>query len=290
MYDDGAHNDGASMDGVFAADIPGQGSGTWVRYYVTAEANNAAHSMRFDPAGAEHDVYMYQVETSVSPIDAIVINEVMASNTSTVTDNNGQYEDWIELYNRGTAAVDLQGWYLTDTPFEPTKWQLPGGTVLEPNAYMIVWADEDASQGAMHANFKLSASGESVLLFDPDTALADQVDFDAQETDMGYARVPNGTGAFIIQAPTYAANNNNVGLNESGAVRMLRAFPNPSSSAFTLQWPGTEAEQVTLYDAMHRQVWQGLLRPNGRIDVSGLSSGTYTAVVAAHRLRLVVVR
>jgi hypothetical protein len=290
MYDDGAHDDGAAMDGVFAADIPGQGPGTWVRYYITAEANNAAHSMSFDPAGAEHDVYVYQVEASVSPIDAIVINEVMASNASTVTDNNGQYEDWIELYNRGTAAVDLQGWYLTDTPFEPTKWHLPGGTVLEPNAYMIVWADEDASQGAMHANFKLSASGESVLLYDPDTALADQVDFDAQESDMGYARVPNGTGPFVMQAPTFAANNNNVGLNEQGDEHVLRAFPNPASTFFTLQWAGADAEQVTLYDATQRPVWRGMLRPGGHVDVSGLSSGTYTAVLGKGRLRLVVVR
>ncbi len=290
MLDDGAHNDGVAGDGVFGADIPGQPGGTWVRYYLMAEANNAAHSMSYDPAGAEHDVYVYQMVTPVSPINAIVINELMASNASTVTDNNGQYEDWIELYNRGTSAADLQGWYLTDTPFEPTKWQLPAGTVLEPNAYMIVWADEDASQGAMHTNFKLSASGESVLLFDPDTALADHVDFGAQEMDMGYARVPNGTGPFIIQLPTYAANNNDVSMNEHGTTRLLRAFPNPTSTAFTLQWDGMEAEQIALYDAMQRLVWKGVLRPNERIDVSELASGAYVAVVGAVRLRLAVVR
>ena len=55
----------------------------------------------------------------------MVINEVLASNGHTLTDPQGQYDDWIELYNQGDAPVNLAGMYLTDDPAEPTKWQFP---------------------------------------------------------------------------------------------------------------------------------------------------------------------
>ena len=290
MFDDGAHDDGAAGDGVYGATIPGQPSGTWVRYYVEARSANPATTATFAPAGAEHDVYVYQVTNTTSPIDGIVINELMASNTTTAVDESGQYEDWIELYNGGNTAVDLQGWFITDTPFEPTKWQFPAGTVLGPDTYMIIWADEDASQGDMHANFKLSASGESVLLFDPDTALVDQVDFLEQVTDLGHARVPNGSGPFVQQAPTFAANNNTVGLAEAGTSTFFRVYPNPANDFAVLVWDGAASMEVTLVDATGRAVLTDRLRSGERIALGSLAAGTYLLRAGAAVERLVVSR
>ena len=290
MFDDGAHNDGGAADGVYGADIPGQPGGVWVRYYVGAEAENPAHSVSYNPAGAEHDVYLYQVTPTNSPQDAIVINEVMASNASTAADENGQFEDWIELYNAGTNNVDLQGWYLSDTPFEPTKWEMPGGTIMAPGTYMIVWADEDQSQGSMHANFKLSGSGESVLLYDADTLLVDHVDFDEQVTDQGYARVPNGSGPFIIQVPTFGANNDNVGIAEGTAATGFRMYPNPAATQVVLVWDDPVPQPVSIIDATQRMVWSSTLRSGQPIDVSGFAAGSYVVRIAKGAQRLVVVR
>lgn len=290
MFDDGAHNDGGAADGVYGADIPGQPGGVWVRYYVGAEAENPAHSVSYNPAGAEHDVYLYQVTPTNSPQDAIVINEVMASNASTAADENGQFEDWIELYNAGTNSVDLQGWYLSDTPFEPTKWEMPGGTIMAPGTYMIVWADEDQSQGSMHANFKLSGSGESVLLYDADTLLVDHVDFDEQVTDQGYARVPNGSGPFIIQVPTFGANNDNVGIAEGIAATGFRMYPNPAATQVVLVWDDPVPQPVSIIDATQRKIWSSTLRSGQPIDVSGFAAGSYVVRIAKGAQRLVVVR
>ncbi len=290
MFDDGAHNDGAAGDGTFGADIPGQPGGVWVRYYIAAEAGNTAHSVAYSPAGAEHDVYIYQVTPNTSPIDNIVINEVMASNSATAMDENDQFEDWIELYNAGTTAVDLEGWYLTDTPFEPTKWQIPGGTLMAPSAYMIIWADEDQSQGLMHANFKLSGSGESVLLYDTDTLLVDNVDFGEQVTDQGFARVPNGTGPFVIQLPTFAANNDVLGVYELGKSAGFRLYPNPAATQVLLVWDDTAPQSVSIIDATQRVVWSGTVRSGSPVDVSGFAAGTYVVHLAKGAQRLVVVR
>ncbi|MHC4586750.1 MAG: lamin tail domain-containing protein, partial [Planctomycetota bacterium] len=55
----------------------------------------------------------------------LVINEFMASNSSSARDPQGQYDDWIEIYNYGSVAIDIGGFYLTDNPAVPTKWRIP---------------------------------------------------------------------------------------------------------------------------------------------------------------------
>src|SRR5256885_14892180 len=58
-----------------------------------------------------------------------VISEFMASNGKTAVDKDGAYSDWIEIYNRGDADADLDGWFLTDDGSELTKWRLPAVTL-----------------------------------------------------------------------------------------------------------------------------------------------------------------
>ena len=61
------------------------------------------------PAGAAEDV---------------VINELMASNGATLRDGQGQYDDWVELYNASDTPVDIGGMYLTDDLSRPTRWNI----------------------------------------------------------------------------------------------------------------------------------------------------------------------
>jgi hypothetical protein len=126
----------------------------------------------------------------------VVINEVLASNGHNVTDPQGEYEDWIELYNRGDAPVNLGGMYLTDDPAEPTQWQFPKNnaalTTIPAHGYLLVWADNEVADAGLHAAFKLSAGGDSVALFDLDgVTLIDSVSFGAQRTDISYGRLPD---------------------------------------------------------------------------------------------------
>jgi len=140
----------------------------------------------------------------------IVINELMASNDVTVSDEFGEFDDWIEIYNKGSVSVNLGGLHLSDDPLILGKYTFPDIT-LSPNEYFIVWADDDEEdQGDdYHATFKLSSSGEELYLSDEDFNILDAVFFGEQETDIGYARVPNGVGDFVIQFPTFSFNNDN---------------------------------------------------------------------------------
>ena len=206
MYDDGTHGDAASGDGIYGAQIPGYDAGTFVRYYIEAVSANAALSASYLPTGAEHDIFVYTV-TQLPVSNGVVINEILASNNAGATDEAGDYEDWIELYNTNDFEVDLSGFYLSDDIAAPDKWQLPAGTILPADSYLIIWADDEAAEGAFHAGFKLSGSGETLVFSDNTLTPLDQVVFGQQTTDLGYARYPNGTGEFRIQKATFNASN-----------------------------------------------------------------------------------
>ncbi|HUT29501.1 MAG TPA: lamin tail domain-containing protein, partial [Sedimentisphaerales bacterium] len=154
---------------------------------------------------------------------ALVINEFMASNSSNtgIHDPQGDYDDWIEIHNFGTTALDLGGMYLTDDLNDPDRWQIPSGhpdeTNVAPGGYILVWADGEPCDGLLHADFKLSAAeGESIGLFGSDgSTLIDSVTFGPQTTDLSYGRYPDGNDNFRFFAiPTPLADNNGAYLGQ----------------------------------------------------------------------------
>ena len=117
--------------------------------------------------------------SSRAPVDAVALSEIMISNKGSVPDNLGGYPDYIELHNGSTEKADISGYGLSDSLLEGAKYVFPAGTVLEPDAYVVVWCGGEAEDG-MHAPFKLSA-GEEAVLFDAsgrplDTAVLNSVD------------------------------------------------------------------------------------------------------------------
>jgi len=126
----------------------------------------------------------------------VVINEFMSQNSTTIADPSGQYDDWIELYNNTNSEIDLSGCYLSDSYSNTTKWSFPSNTKIPAKGYLLIWADEDSAQEGLHAMFKLSASGEQIILSNPDLTVIDSVKFGSQATDKSMARIPNGTGLF----------------------------------------------------------------------------------------------
>jgi hypothetical protein len=275
MYDDGAHHDGAAGDGTYGGDVPGQIAGTYVRFYVEAAANNTAKSVSFDPPGAEHNVYVYQVQSLGSATTGVVINELLASNTAGVVDEVGEFEDWVELYNNNSFSVDLSDFYLSDNPLNLPKWKFPNNTVIPAGGYLVFWADEDSSQGPTHMNFKLSALGEPLMLLDTVLAIVDSVNFGPQTSDVAYARVPNGTGPFVSQAPTYNAQNTPVAIVDPRSLA-LQLFPNPAKDRIQVLLSGvSEAQPMQVRNALGQLMLEGTLHGRASIDVASWPAGVY---------------
>jgi hypothetical protein len=93
----------------------------------------------------------------------VVINEFMASNASQGADENGEFDDWIELYNRGDAAIDLAGYTVTDNLGDPAKFTIESGhgaaTTIQPGGFLMLWCDSTPDQGPLHTSFNLGAGG-----------------------------------------------------------------------------------------------------------------------------------
>lgn len=147
---------------------------------------------------------------------ALVINEFMAANNNAVADPQGEYDDWIELYNESSRTVDVAGMYLTDDLNEPTKWRFPYGlptqTQIKTRKFLVIWADQDSEDGGvngLHAGFSLRSTGEEIALFNTDgTTLVDRVVFGRQATDLSYGRYRDGKDTWqIMDEPTPGAKN-----------------------------------------------------------------------------------
>jgi hypothetical protein len=137
----------------------------------------------------------------------IVINEVLPKNSRYGSDENGKFNDWIELYNLSGQDIDLTGCYLTDSKKDLTKWKFPDGTIIAKNGFLIVWADGDTNSTGLHTNYKLSAEGEKVAFVNPGLEIIDIVEYPATTTEQSYARIPNGTGNFTWTTPTFNKSN-----------------------------------------------------------------------------------
>ena len=120
----------------------------------------------------------------------IIITEVQAANTRTVTDDQDNYSDWIELHNPTDMPIALAGYTLTDDPTAPTKWPLPADT-LAPGAFLVIWASglDQVTPEGWHTSFRLNRGGEYVGLFDPDGRVVDAVTFGPQVADVSLGRL-----------------------------------------------------------------------------------------------------
>lgn len=258
MYDDGVHGDGAAGDGTYGATIPGQPSLTTVRYYLRAVDNLGA--LANDPPDAPLVTYSY-VTGYVKP--PLYLNEFMASNTVTLQDAFGDYDDWVELYNGGPDTLQLGGKHLTDNLAIPTKWTFPA-IALPPGEFLLVWCDSQPFQGPLHATFKLDAAGEQLGLFDTvalGVGLIDSLTFGLQAPDVSYGRLPDGgPWRVLLQATPGTTNGTGSGIDPQAAparVLALRGpYPNPfnPSAVFELELPAAAVVRAGIFDVHGRRV------------------------------------
>ncbi|MDP6133329.1 MAG: CotH kinase family protein, partial [Candidatus Marinimicrobia bacterium] len=164
----------------------------------------------------------------------LFINEFLSSNASSNLDPDFfSFCDWIEIYNSEDTVVNISGYYITDDLSDPLKFQFPDSSIIQPNSFLIVWADgEDYHPGnyithtshveieivvtTCHSNFKLNKSGEEIGLFSPYLVLIDSITFEGQITDISYGRKPDGSSEwFYFSEPTPLDSNLTVGYGDS---------------------------------------------------------------------------
>ncbi len=178
----------------YEALLAAQPAGTLVQYWV--EAVDVLGAVGAKPTHAPDETFSWIVG-ALQPA-GVRISEFMADNATTLTDEAGDHEDWLELVNVTASVADLSGYHLSDSFANPLQWTIPAGTQLAPSGHLLVWADNEPAEGPLHAAFKLSKSGEAVALFQPDgLTLEDGITFGSQQTDVSFGRMPDAADVLV---------------------------------------------------------------------------------------------
>lgn len=123
----------------------------------------------------------------------IVINEVMFHNDTVAFDQFGETPAWVELYNRGTDAVQLDQFFLTDNQGEPNQWQLPQQELLSGAVILIYLSGRDLpDHEPAHSNFTIGKNGSAVFLLDLNGNLVDESPVGCVPANRSRGRLPNG--------------------------------------------------------------------------------------------------
>lgn len=141
----------------------------------------------------------------------VVINEYSCSNMSTIQDNYNNYEDWIELYNTSSSAVNISGFYLSDKATNPTKWQIPTGVSIPANGKLIVFCNgrDEFSGGYLHTSFKLTQTKpENIVFANASGTILENILLSPTQKGHSRGRTTDGANTWaLFNFPTPGSNN-----------------------------------------------------------------------------------
>lgn len=156
--------------------------------------------------------------TNTAISQSIVINEILTSNTTINQDEDGSYQDWVELKNNGATSVNLSGFGLTDDALLPYKWIFPNVSIAA-GQYLLVWCSDKNRINPtkpLHTNFKLSSASGIITLTNATGTVLNTATTPAMLQNISYGRIPNGTGDFkFFNVVTPAAANGTVAFTEA---------------------------------------------------------------------------
>lgn len=182
----------------------------------------------------------------------IYINEFMPNNVSAVTDNTGEYEDWIELYNGGAHPVDVGGLYLTDDLAEPNKYRIPStdpdSTTIAPGGFLLLWADKDTEQGILHLDIKLNNVAEQigVIRYSAiDTLFIDSLTYAFISPDVSLSRYPDGMNNWDSIIFTPNGSNMITSIPNLYKEECCKVYPNPSSGQLFIE--GIDMNKISIH-------------------------------------------
>ena len=269
-FTNGAYNS-YSMDyePVFNASLPEELEDHWV-ITIPPILNAGNIGIRFLSTNTEEVTgvspqigeWMIRIASSTTT-ENIFINEFLAKNNTVNIDEFSENDDWLELYNNSSDTINLHNHYLSDDLDNLTKWKFSDNDILvAPNDYLLIWCDNDESQGVLHTNFKLSGNGEFIALTNPDgVTVIDTLAFGEQLEDISFGRFPDGSSQWIEMSPSPGYSNiEGLSTNNSAMIPnkyyLYPNYPNPFNpiTSFVYDLPKHSQVKVSIYNTLGREI------------------------------------
>lgn len=257
IFDDGMHDDGPMLDGLFAGLLPALPAGAEIQFYLeVTDLGDQTITLPSEPVFAipGQPVTLYSLTIGGTP-PPLEISEFVASNTNGLRDELNLTPDWVEIRNTSTGAVSLSGVSLTRQFFgNGNRFTFAATNSLAPGEHLVLYCDGNADAGPLHAPFSLDRGGDQLLLTGVSSngarLLVDSIAFGLQENDIALARL-GAAGSWRAQTPTPGAPNvpgTWLGLVSSDGANFTLAFPTTTNATYTVQYA----------DSLDAPVWTSL--------------------------------
>jgi len=188
-----------------------------------------------------------------STVAQLYINEFMASNDTALAGPQGDYPDWIEIYNAYAAQIDLSGYFMADdlndtsAMFEiPSTY--PDSVTVPAHGYILFYANKGQESSVLNLDFKLSGGGEQVGLWNHVHQVLDSITYGEQTTDISYGRYPDAgaTWEFMPNFTPGSSNDPNGIIENDKATLLSQNMPNPFKGTTTIKFNLAVSQNVTI--------------------------------------------
>jgi hypothetical protein len=167
----------------------------------------------------------------------------MGNNKTVIGDDYGEYENWLELYNKGDTPIDIGGLYFSDSLANQYKFRMsseyPDSTSIDPYGYLTLWADDETSQGILHLGFNIAKTGEKIGIFDYTGQLVDSISYPFIGPNLSWGRMSDGFEVWTqFLQPTPSQSNSITHVRGRGLDdQKVKLYPNPVSETATFEVP-----------------------------------------------------
>ena len=229
----------ASLEGPFVISQTNLVEGDNVLAVEVHQATATSHDIVFGLSMAAELSYTNGIDDNVS----IQLNEVCASG-SYLSGTPGLPQDWVELYNPSSKALDLAGFSLTDEVGKPQKWIFPSNSVVAPGGFFQIVCNDMLPASSTNTGFSLNTQGDAIFLFDTSIRggnLRDSAVFGVQVPGLTLGRV-GASKTWTLTRPSPGAANQAVTLGAQRGLKINEWMANPISGDdwFELYNPGSD--------------------------------------------------
>ena len=220
--------------------------GNSLNILISGSGRRVAEAFEGDPDFAPKLIIEASVTFSIGNLENVYINELMSLN-NVVSDEYGETDDWVEIYNDNDSGVMLEDIYISDDLSDTTKWQFPEPIFIFPKSFALIWLDDAPEQGPNHVPFKLSSGGETVFISQQqgdELVVLDKITFGALSENVSYGRVTDGEDNWVYfgnYTPNESNNGSELFLNASVDFSIEGGFYS-SGTALTLSTNDSIAE------------------------------------------------